>query len=213
MLAHGGEEGGFRRRVRLEFVGLAQEGEQPGERLLIGLACGQRDGPPGSTRPGTGRDHRAGAAEGHRHGRAVSAVHAQQHRQRAVLEHGRHALGGDGSIRHEDHRAPRRLEAQQGVAGGREGADGLVQLTLTDAAVLDRVRRAVEERCETLGHRVLAAYGGPEALRRDPEKIPQVHIRGDINAPWRCIAGAIYNVQISGYPTVGFISTPVDPNG
>ena len=43
--------------------------------------------------------------------------------------------------------------------------------------------------------------------------IPQVHIRGDINAPWRCIAGAIYNVQISGYPTVGFISNPVDPNG
>ena len=55
--------------------------------------------------------------------------------------------------------------------------------------------------------------GGPEALRADPEKIPQVHIRGDINAPWRCIAGAIYNVQVSGYPTVGFISNPVDPNG
>jgi biopolymer transport protein ExbD len=55
--------------------------------------------------------------------------------------------------------------------------------------------------------------GGPEALRADPEKIPQVHIRADINAPWRCVAGAIYNVQISGYPTVGFISNPVDPNG
>ena len=54
--------------------------------------------------------------------------------------------------------------------------------------------------------------GGPEALRADPEKIPQVHIRGDINAPWRCVAGTIYNVQISGYPTVGFISNPVDPN-
>ena len=46
-----------------------------------------------------------------------------------------------------------------------------------------------------------------------PEKIPQVHIRADVEAPWRCVAGAIYNVQISGYPTVGFISTPVDPNG
>jgi len=55
--------------------------------------------------------------------------------------------------------------------------------------------------------------GGPEALRADPEKIPQVHIRADINAPWRCVAGTIYNVQISGYPTVGFISNPVDPNG
>ena len=55
--------------------------------------------------------------------------------------------------------------------------------------------------------------GGPEALRDNPELIPEVHIRGDVNAPWRCVAGAIYNVQISGYPTVGFISTPVDPNG
>ena len=46
----------------------------------------------------------------------------------------------------------------------------------------------------------------------NPELIPQVHIRGDVNAPWRCIAGAIYNVQISGYPTVGFITNPIDPN-
>ena len=36
-------EGGFRGGVRLEFVGLAQEREQPGERLLVGLASGQRD--------------------------------------------------------------------------------------------------------------------------------------------------------------------------
>jgi biopolymer transport protein ExbD len=45
-------------------------------------------------------------------------------------------------------------------------------------------------------------------MRANPEKVPQVHIRGDMNAPWRCVAGAIYNVQISGYPTVGFISNP-----
>ena len=60
---------------------------------------------------------------------------------------------------------------------------------------------------------IVKREGGPEALRANPEKVPQVHIRGDVNAPWRCIAGAIYNVQISGYPTVGFISNPVDPNG
>jgi biopolymer transport protein ExbD len=47
----------------------------------------------------------------------------------------------------------------------------------------------------------------------NPELVPQVHIRGDVAAPWRCVAGTIFNVQISGYPTVGFISTPVDPNG
>ena len=60
---------------------------------------------------------------------------------------------------------------------------------------------------------IVKREGGPEALRANPDKIPQVHIRGDVNAPWRCIAGAIFNVQISGYPTVGFISNPVDPKG
>jgi biopolymer transport protein ExbD len=60
---------------------------------------------------------------------------------------------------------------------------------------------------------IVKREGGPEALTANPEKVPQVHIRGDVNAPWRCVAGAIYNVQISGYPTVGFISNPVDPNG
>ncbi|MET0587999.1 MAG: biopolymer transporter ExbD [Novosphingobium sp.] len=58
---------------------------------------------------------------------------------------------------------------------------------------------------------IVKRAGGPEALIADPDKIPQVHIRGDVNAPWRCVAGAIYNVQISGYPTVGFISNPVLP--
>ena len=53
--------------------------------------------------------------------------------------------------------------------------------------------------------------GGAEAIVNDPEAIPQVHIRGDVNAPWRCVAGAIYNVQAAGYPTVGFISNPVPP--
>jgi len=51
------------------------------------------------------------------------------------------------------------------------------------------------------------------AANMDPEKIPEVHIRGDIHVPWKCVAGAIYNVQAAGYPKVGFISTPVDPNG
>ncbi len=59
---------------------------------------------------------------------------------------------------------------------------------------------------------IVKRAGGPEALRASPEKVPQVHIRGDVNAPWRCVAGAIYTVQTAGYPTVGFISTPVDPN-
>jgi len=56
---------------------------------------------------------------------------------------------------------------------------------------------------------IVKRAGGPEALMANPEKVPQVHIRGDVNVPWRCVAGTIYNVQISGYPTVGFISNPL----
>ena len=55
---------------------------------------------------------------------------------------------------------------------------------------------------------IVKREGGAEAIMQDPEKIPQVVIRGDVNAPWRCIAGTIFNVQAAGYPTVGFISNP-----
>lgn len=58
---------------------------------------------------------------------------------------------------------------------------------------------------------IVTRAGGPEAIMENPDMIPQVHIRGDVNAPWRCVAGAIYNVQAAGYPTVGFLSNPVEP--
>ncbi len=60
---------------------------------------------------------------------------------------------------------------------------------------------------------IVQRAGGVEAIIANPEQIPQVHIRADKNAPWRCVAGAIFNVQLAAYPTVGFISTPVDPAG
>ena len=60
---------------------------------------------------------------------------------------------------------------------------------------------------------IVKRAGGAEAMMANPDQIPQVLIRADVNTPWRCVAGAIYNVQAAGYPTVGFISNPVDPNG
>ena len=50
--------------------------------------------------------------------------------------------------------------------------------------------------------------GGVENM--DPADLPEVHIRGDINTPWRCVAGTIFTMQMAGYPKVGFISQP-DP--
>ncbi len=58
---------------------------------------------------------------------------------------------------------------------------------------------------------IVQRAGGAEVLMSEPELIPQVHIRADVEAPWQCVAGAIYNVQAAGYPTVGFISNPVEP--
>jgi biopolymer transport protein ExbD len=60
---------------------------------------------------------------------------------------------------------------------------------------------------------IVTRAGGAEAMLADPDLIPQVLIRADVNTPWRCVAGAIHNVQAAGYPTVGFISNPVSPNG
>jgi biopolymer transport protein ExbD len=60
---------------------------------------------------------------------------------------------------------------------------------------------------------IIKREGGLEQLIKDPEKVPQVHIRADVNTPWRCVAGVIYNSQSVGYPTIGFLSNKVDPGG
>ena len=52
--------------------------------------------------------------------------------------------------------------------------------------------------------------GGIQNINND--NIPEVHIRGDINTPYRCIGGAIYAVQRAGYARIGFISEP-PPHG
>ncbi|WP_205518081.1 biopolymer transporter ExbD [Sphingorhabdus sp. Alg239-R122] len=56
----------------------------------------------------------------------------------------------------------------------------------------------------------IESRGGVENI--DPDDVPEVHIRSDVNTPWQCIGGAIYQMQAAGYPAVGFISNPQDPN-
>lgn len=53
--------------------------------------------------------------------------------------------------------------------------------------------------------------GGIENMT--PEDLPEVHIRGDINTPYRCIGGTIYTMQRAGFPKVGFISEPEPGQG
>lgn len=49
--------------------------------------------------------------------------------------------------------------------------------------------------------------GGVNNLAKDFE-LPEAHIRGDVNVPYRCIGGAIFTMQMAGFARVGFISEP-----
>ena len=48
--------------------------------------------------------------------------------------------------------------------------------------------------------------GGAENLT--PENMPEAHIRGDVNTPYKCVGGAIFTMQSAGFARVGFISEP-----
>jgi biopolymer transport protein ExbD len=100
-----------------------------------------------------------------------------------------------------------RSAGEAGFEGANLGGECRIYINNTTPVDSVELRDQAFKRLDNLVKRA----GGPEALKDNPDLIPQVHIRGDVNAPWRCIAGAIYNVQISGYPTVGFISNPVEP--
>jgi len=55
----------------------------------------------------------------------------------------------------------------------------------------------------------IESFGGVENML--PEDVPEVHIRADVNTPYKCVGGAVYQMQRAGYVKVGFISNPVAP--
>ena len=101
-----------------------------------------------------------------------------------------------------------RSAGDPGYLGASRGGECRIYFNNITPVSSDELRDMAYKRLDAIVKR----EGGAEALKASPDKIPQVHIRADVNAPWRCVAGAIYNIQLSGYPTVGFISNPVDPN-
>ncbi|GAA0660739.1 biopolymer transport protein ExbD [Sphingomonas insulae] len=44
-------------------------------------------------------------------------------------------------------------------------------------------------------------------------ELPEVHIRGDVNTPYKCIGGTVYTMQQAGFAKVGFISQPPPAGG
>ena len=102
-----------------------------------------------------------------------------------------------------------RSPTEPGFAGASRGGDCRVflagALPVGNSQLYDRAFAHLDE--------VVRAAGGVKALMKTPERIPAAQILGDVNAPWRCIAGTIYNVQAAGYPTVGFEFAGVAASG
>ena len=48
--------------------------------------------------------------------------------------------------------------------------------------------------------------GGVENMTE--ENMPEVHVRGDVNTPYKCVGGAVFQMQRAGFSRVGFISEP-----
>ena len=83
--------------------------------------------------------------------------------------------------------------------------------------------REVNGRCETywgterVPDKSALLNRGVAALRAEidrqerlglPPELPEVHIRGDANAAYRCVGGVVYTMQRAGFVKVGFISEP-----
>ncbi len=64
--------------------------------------------------------------------------------------------------------------------------------------LLDRAVKKLEQ--------LIKDVGGVQNVTE--ENMPEAHIRGDINTPYKCIGGAIFTMQRAGFARVGFISEP-----
>jgi biopolymer transport protein ExbD len=88
------------------------------------------------------------------------------------------------------------LSVRGGADGGCEVYMGVTRVT--SQQLLDRGVKILEDQIKKVG--------GVENITE--ENMPEAHIRGDINTPYRCIGGTVYTMQRAGFARVGFISEP-----
>jgi biopolymer transport protein ExbD len=81
------------------------------------------------------------------------------------------------------------------------GGECEVYWNLTKVNSQELLDRAVKKLEDTI-----TAVGGVENITE--ENMPEAHIRGDVNTPYRCIGGAVFAMQRAGFARVGFISQP-----
>ncbi|MEM8919280.1 MAG: biopolymer transporter ExbD [Pseudomonadota bacterium] len=87
-------------------------------------------------------------------------------------------------------------------AGANPGGSCRIYWNTTPVDSNDLVERAVKQLEDQI-----EIFGGVENMTADD--MPEVHIRGDINTPYKCIGGAIFSMQRAGFAKVGFLSTPI----
>jgi biopolymer transport protein ExbD len=90
------------------------------------------------------------------------------------------------------------LTVRSNGAGGCEVYWGLTKME--PQALLDRAVQKLKDEIER--------QGGVENVT----ELPEAHIRGDVNTPYKCIGGAVFTMQRAGFSRVGFISEPA-PGG
>ena len=82
---------------------------------------------------------------------------------------------------------------------GAGGCEVYWNLTRVDSKqLIDRAVKKLEDEIER--------QGGVENLTE--ETMPEAHIRGDVDTPYKCIGGTVYTMQRAGFARVGFISEP-----
>ena len=91
------------------------------------------------------------------------------------------------------------------VKGG-PGGTCEVYWNLTKVDSKDLLDRAVKKLEDTI-----KAVGGIDKLTE--ENMPEAHIRGDVDTPYKCIGGAVITMQKAGFARVGFISEPAPQSG
>jgi biopolymer transport protein ExbD len=101
-----------------------------------------------------------------------------------------------------------REPGDDGYEGPFAGGECRVYLNVTPIDSNELVETAVKRLKQQI--EVLGGQAAIDAGEVAVEDLPQAHIRGDVNTPWRCIGGAVYSMQLAGFAKVGFVSSPVD---
>lgn len=82
---------------------------------------------------------------------------------------------------------------------GKGGCEVYWNLTRVDnQELLDKAVKKLQDQIDKVG--------GVQNLTEDT--MPEAHIRGDVNTPYKCIGGAVFTMQRAGFARVGFISEP-----